>query len=112
MNFQFHILAPNTEEAPPRRSPRKNAYEVLQSKNAGGSDGNKKASKKVVKKRPQVAQKSQAKAPTVKQTLVYETVGPDKVVKTAVKRTHEEQRWEYVMSRKHKWGFLTMVWYD
>merc|ERR1719391_1621417 len=84
--------APNTEEAPPRRSPRKNAYEVLQSKIAGGSDDNKKASKKVVKKRPQVAQKSQAKAPTVKQTLVYETVGPDKVVKTAVKRTHKEQQ--------------------
>ena len=94
LKFQFHILAPNTEEeeAPPRRSPRKNAYEVLQSKNAGGSDGNKKATKKVVKKRPQVAQKSQAKAPTVKQTLVYETVGPDKVVKTSVKRTHKEQQ--------------------
>ena len=67
--------------------PMKNAYDVLQSnKSVGGKQG--------LGKRPKekVAKGQQPKSVKAKQTLVYETVGQDKVVKTAQKRPREEQR--------------------
>ena len=72
-----------------RVPPMKNAYDVLQSnKSVGGNKG--------LGKRPKekVAKGLQPKSAKAKQTLVYETVGQDKVVKTAQKRPREEQRWQ------------------
>ena len=66
---------------------KKNAYEVLQQTNK-----NNKVKKPVKRRGAGIHQPQPAAAKTAKQTLVYEAVGQNKVVKTAQKKKDDEQR--------------------